>query len=386
VAKSQPKPKAVLKPQPKPQPKAVWKPRREQARGSSVYSSAVYNQKTALDGAGDFDDEDDDVIEAGTMASTWLPTEAERYVEDSPSADEEHAPQHTEKNYFVSSYGIHVQSTTKTRSLPYSKRPSLHPRPTARCDTNRELEAAPKTPTQAPMGTIRIAADSDVDEYDEHHWQSQNKYDHHWKSHDTYDDHHWKSHDTYDERDWKSHDKYDDRKWQSHDKYDDHHWQSHDKYKDHHWQSHDNKYDERDWQSHDKYGDHHWQSHDTYDEHRVRPSPTPPSEPPPAHLQEPQQEQRKNKVPAGALWQAVRCIKEIGSTIEQLASRDDVAVPTPQEAYASFHETKELAKRVTEQFRDAHFERLQAFLDSRDGAAFSAQLIGLGKGSGHRAA
>ena len=118
-----------------------------------------------------------------------------------------------------------------------------------------------------------------------------------------------------------------------------------------------------------------------------RPSsgPRAPDGPPPRHLAHPEQ-RSSTKVPAGALWQAVRCIKEMGHSIEELAARDGSEIPSSEEAHHSYKDTKSSAKRLTSQFREANFEQLQAFLESRDASHLSAQLIGLGEGIDHKAA
>ena len=123
----------------------------------------------------------------------------------------------------------------------------------------------------------------------------------------------------------------------------------------------------------------------SFEPHTPSSGPRAPDGPPPRHLSHPEQ-RYSTKVPAGAMWQAVRTIKEMGHSIEELVARDDEDIPSWDDAMRMRRTTKASAQRLTSQFREANFDELQAFLESKDASRLAAQLIGLGKGSDHKAA
>jgi hypothetical protein len=110
--------------------------------------------------------------------------------------------------------------------------------------------------------------------------------------------------------------------------------------------------------------------------------PAPPDTPPPRHLLP--REPNKWKVPAGALWQAVRNIKTMGYQIEDLQQAAGTPIPDDNEARHNFQQTKRHAVRVSDMFKDANYSELDAFLQSRDGGTLSAHLLAMGKGSRSR--
>lgn len=123
----------------------------------------------------------------------------------------------------------------------------------------------------------------------------------------------------------------------------------------------------------------------TYEKQKKQPSP-PTFPPTQLQLKGKGKSNAATKVPAGALWQAVRVVKQMGHTIENLNYANACGVPDTAVRDASFHQTKLHSKRVAQLWRDANFQELESFLQSRDGGTLSAHLIAWGKGSHSRAA
>ena len=334
------------------------------------------------------EDELEDSLTRTVADGTCVPSEApheEFELEESQHEEFEH-------NWcaFTSSYGIAMESESITRPVPVKRMPAPQPLPSAQCDRIDREGAVMQSPSTPPRQWAR--------QYEYDAWSShrQDEYDT-WQSHrpDEYDN--WQSHRPYGSDTWQSHRRGDSDKWQSH-RHDEYEWQSHRRGEYHTWQSHrQDEYDTRqshlrdesaEWQPHRESRSQNWKAMDYVppsEPHTPSSGPRAPDGPPPRHLSHPEQ-RYSTKVPAGALWQAVRSIKEMGHSIEELAARDDADIPSWDDAMRMSRTTKSSAKRLTSQFREANFDELHTFSESRDASHLAAQLIGLGKGSDHRAA